>query len=75
MITLKLTTVGNSVGVVLPKEFLARLRVDKGDIIYATETADGFIVKNYDEDFVKDMEMAERLIHENRNVLKKLADN
>ncbi|MEZ5691510.1 MAG: AbrB/MazE/SpoVT family DNA-binding domain-containing protein [Rickettsiales bacterium] len=75
MITLKLTTVGNSVGVVLPKEFLARLRVDKGDMIYATETTDGFVVKNYDEGFVKDMEMAERLIHENRNVLKKLADN
>ena len=38
---LKITTVGNSVGVVLPKELLAKLRVEKGDSLYVTELADG----------------------------------
>jgi putative addiction module antidote len=39
--TLKVTTIGNSAGVILPKELLARLRVDKGDELYAVETPDG----------------------------------
>lgn len=74
MTTLKITTIGNSTGVILPKELLARLRVDKGDTIYATETPEGIVLRTYDSDFVNDMEMAERLIRENRNVLKKLAE-
>ncbi len=41
MHTLKLTQIGNSVGVILPKEILARLKVEKGDVIYLTESADG----------------------------------
>ena len=40
---LKLTQVGNSVGVILPKELLARLRVEKGDAMYVTETAEGIL--------------------------------
>ena len=42
MLTLKLTTIGNSVGVVLPKEVLDRLHVEKGDKVYLTESPDGF---------------------------------
>jgi len=38
---LKLTQIGNSVGVVLPKELLAKLRVGKGDSIAVTETPNG----------------------------------
>ena len=41
MPTLKLTTVGNSVGVILPRELLAKLRVDKGDSLYVVETPEG----------------------------------
>ena len=73
MTTLKITAIGNSCGVILPKEIMAKLRVDKGDMIYATETPDGVVLRAYDDEFVNDMKMAERLIHENRNVLKKLA--
>lgn len=75
MTTVKLTAIGNSTGIILPKEILARLRVDKGDSLYITETSDGMIIRNYDEEFVADMEMAEKIIHENRNVLKKLSDS
>ena len=42
MIVLKLTQIGNSTGVVLPKEALEKLHVSKGDVIYLTETPDGF---------------------------------
>ena len=41
MHTLKLIQIGNSVGVVLPKEILAQLRVEKGDSIFLTEAANG----------------------------------
>ena len=41
MIALKLTQIGNSVGVVLPKEALAKLGVEKGDTLYLTESAGG----------------------------------
>ncbi len=71
---LKITTVGNSVGVVLPKEMLAKLRVSKGDTLYASETADGYKITPYDEEFERQMEVAERIMREDRDVLRKLAE-
>ncbi len=47
--TVKVTTVGNSVGIVLPKEMLARLNIQKGDTLYVTETPDGVQLTPYDE--------------------------
>lgn len=72
---LKITTVGNSAGVVLPKELLARLRVDKGDELFVTETPDGIKLMAYDPVFEKQMAVAERIMRENRDVLRKLADS
>ena len=74
MSTLKLTTVGNSVGVVLPKDLLARLRVGKGDTLYAVETPNGVELTPYDPDFATQMEAAEAIMREDRDVLKKLAE-
>lgn len=71
---LKITTVGNSAGVILPKELMARLRVKKGDVLYATETPDGVQLRVFDPDFAKQMEVAERVMHENRDLLRRLAD-
>lgn len=71
---LKLTTIGNSVGIVLPKEILARLRVEKGDSLYATETPDGIELRAFDEEFADDMEMAEKIMRDNRDLLRKLAE-
>jgi putative addiction module antidote len=73
MIALKLTRVGNSTGVVLPKEVLSRLKVDRGDTVFLTETPDGFQITPYDEAFARQMAVAERVLHENRDVLRRLA--
>jgi len=74
MKTLKLTTVGNSTGVVLPKEILARLRVQKGDTLFLLETPNGIELVPYDPEFAKQMEDAERVMREDRDVLKRLAE-
>lgn len=71
--TLKLTTVGNSVGVVLPKEILSKLRVDKGDTLYVVETPEGIELTAYRPDFAAQMGVAEEIMRENRDVLRKLA--
>jgi putative addiction module antidote len=71
--TLKLTTVGNSVGVVLPKEILSKLRVDKGDTLYVVETPEGIELTAYRPDFAAQMDAAEEIMRENRDVLRKLA--
>ena len=70
---LKVTTVGSSAGVVLPKEILARLRVEKGDSLFVTETPDGIELRGYDEEFAEQMEIAERVMREDRDVLRLLA--
>ena len=71
---LKITTVGNSVGVVLPKDILERLRVDKGDMLSVTETPDGIELRPFDAEFAEDMEMAEKIMRDNRDLLRKLAE-
>lgn len=74
MTTLKIKTIGNSVGVILPKEILAQLRVDKGDTLYVTTTKDGVTLRPYDEKFARHMETAEIVMRENRDALRKLAE-
>jgi putative addiction module antidote len=60
----KITTIGNSVGIVLPKEILAKLNVEKGDSLYLVDTPDG----------VQLTEAARRVMRKNRDVLRKLAE-
>jgi putative addiction module antidote len=74
MTTLKVVAVGNSVGVILPKELAERLRVTKGDTLYATQTPDGIQLTPYDPDFARQMELAERVMREDRDALRKLAE-
>lgn len=69
----KLTQIGNSVGIVLPKELLAKLRVDKGDSLTVTETPDGLQLTPWDEVKQRQLESAERVMRKNRNMLRKLA--
>lgn len=70
---LKITSIGNSAGVILPKELLARLRVDKGDELYVLETPDGIRLTAFDPALAAQMEVAERIMREDRDVLHKLA--
>lgn len=71
---LKVTTVGNSVGIVLPKEILERLRVEKGDTLYAMETPNGIELTPYDDEFARKLEVGKRVMRENRDLLRKLAE-
>jgi putative addiction module antidote len=70
---LKITTVGNSAGVILPKDLLARLRLEKGDELYALETPGGIVLTTYDPELAAQMEVAEQIMREDRLVLHKLA--
>ncbi|MFA5940439.1 MAG: AbrB/MazE/SpoVT family DNA-binding domain-containing protein [Sinimarinibacterium sp.] len=72
---LKIIAVGNSAGVVLPKELLARLRVEKGDSLYVAETPDGIKLMPHDPTIAAQMAVAERVMREDRTVLRKLADS
>jgi putative addiction module antidote len=72
---LKITAIGNSAGVILPRELLARLRLAKGDALYATELPDGIKLTPFDPGLARKMEVAERVMREDRNVLRKLAGN
>jgi putative addiction module antidote len=71
--TVKITTIGNSVGIILPKEVLSRLHVEKGDSLYVSETPDGIQLTPYDQDFAEVMEAAKRVMRKNRDVLRRLA--
>jgi putative addiction module antidote len=73
MVKLKITTVGSSAGVVLPKEVLARLKVEKGDVLYLTEAPEGYRITPYDPEFERQMTLARGIMRERRNVLKALA--
>ncbi|MBC6904497.1 AbrB/MazE/SpoVT family DNA-binding domain-containing protein [Saccharophagus sp. K07] len=70
---LKITSIGNSAGVILPKEVLSRLRLDKGDELYLLETPDGIKLTVYDPTLAEQMEVAEKVMHKRRNLLHKLA--
>ena len=73
MLKLKVTGIGSSLGVVLPKEALSRLRVEKGDSLYLTEAPDGFRVTPYDPEFEQAMTVARRVMNRRRNALRELA--
>ena len=71
--TVKITSIGNSAGIILPKELLEKLRVSKGDTLTVTETPDGIGLNPYDENFATAMNLAEEIMREDRDVLRKLA--
>lgn len=71
--TLKLIQIGNSVGVILPKEALAALKLEKGDTLHLTESPDGFRVTAFDPEFEKQMSLAEAIMKRRRHVLRELA--
>ena len=73
MFTLKLTQVGNSVGVILPKEALAQLKVEKGDSVFLTETPGGFKLTPYDPAIEEQLKLGREIMHEYRDTLRALA--
>ncbi|HEX8665519.1 MAG TPA: AbrB/MazE/SpoVT family DNA-binding domain-containing protein [Beijerinckiaceae bacterium] len=73
MLTLKLTTIGNSVGATFSKEVLSRLKVGKGDTLYLTESPDGFRLTPYNPHFEAQMSAARTIMRKRRNALRELA--
>jgi putative addiction module antidote len=73
MSALKLTQIGNSVGVILPKELLAKLGVGKGDTLYAIDQPDGVKLTVADPEFEAQMEVAREVMKRRYNVLRELA--
>lgn len=70
---LKITKVGNSAGLLLPKEALAKLRAAQGDTVFLTETPDGLRITPYDPDFERQVDILQKVAKKRRNVLRKLA--
>ena len=73
MTALKLTQIGNSVGVILPKEVLARLKVEKGDTLFMSDAVNGVTLSTYSPEFEAQMTAARRIMKERRAVLHELA--
>ena len=73
MTVLKLTTVGASTGVVIPKDMLAHMNVSKGDSLFVIETPDGYRITPYDPAFAQKMEQAADIMRRYRNTLHALA--
>ncbi|HET9680065.1 MAG TPA: AbrB/MazE/SpoVT family DNA-binding domain-containing protein [Gammaproteobacteria bacterium] len=72
---LKITSIGNSSGVILPREVLSRLRLEKGDELYVLETPDGVKLTPYNPRTAAQMEVAEEVMRKRRTLLHKLAEN
>jgi putative addiction module antidote len=73
MQVLKLTQIGNSVGVVFPKEVLARLSLEKGDTIYLTDSPNGVRITTINPEFEEQMKLARGIMKKRRDVLAELA--
>lgn len=70
---LKLRAVGASTGAILPKDMLARLKVEKGDELFAVETPDGFLLTPYDPEIAGQIEAGRGFIKDYRETFKALA--
>jgi putative addiction module antidote len=73
MTALKLTQIGNSVGVILPKEVLARLKVEKGDTLFVTEAANGVTLTPYDPELDAQLDAGREFMREFRDTFHQLA--
>ena len=72
VLKLKVTTVGNSTGIVIPKEALERLKVKKGDSLFLTETKSGYELSPYDPSFEEEIKASRRISGKYRNALREL---
>jgi putative addiction module antidote len=73
MSAIKLTQIGNSVGVILPKEVLIRLKLEKGDSLFLTENPDGITLSPYQPNFDEQVAAGREFMREYRDTLRALA--
>ena len=73
MTSLRLTKIGTSTGAVLPKEMLARMKVQKGDTLYAIETPEGYLITPYDPTIEDQLRAGREFMKDYRDTFKALA--
>jgi len=73
MTKLKIRHIGNSFGVILPSEVLEKLRSKDGDELFVTESPNGVELSPYDPEVEEQLSIAEEVMRENRDVLRKLS--
>jgi putative addiction module antidote len=73
MLKVKVTAVGNSMGILLPKEALTKLKASKGDTLYLVDSPEGLTLTPYQQDFETQMETAEKVMKKYRNAFHELA--
>jgi len=73
MLKVKVTAIGNSMGIILPKEALTKLKAEKGDVLYLIDGPEGLTLTPYQRDFEKQMQVAEKVMKKYRNALHELA--
>ena len=75
MTKLKIISIGNSAGVLLPKELMSKLKLSSGDTLYASETENGIALTAHDPEFEAQMALAEEIMSEKDVLLRKLASS
>lgn len=74
MLELKVRKIGNSFGILLPKATLEKLKVKEGESLYFTESEDGgYRVTGYNENFTRQVQEAEKIMHEDKELLRELS--
>lgn len=73
MLKVKVTRVGNSMGIILPKEALNKMKASKGDTLFLAEDAAGYTLSPYQEDFDSQIKVAEKIMKKYQNALHELA--
>jgi len=73
MLKVKVTAIGNSMGIVLPKEALTKLNVSKGDALFLVDNPEGLMLTPYQQDFDTQMAAAKKVLKKYRNALHELA--
>jgi len=73
MLKVKVTAVGNSMGILLPKEALSKMKASKGDTLYLVECPDGYTITPYQQDFEAQIEATESIMKRYKNTLRELA--
>ncbi len=73
MTSLKLTKLGTSTGTIIPKEMLARMKVEKGDTLFAIETKEGYLITPYDPAIAEQLDAGREFMKDYRETFKALA--
>lgn len=73
MHTLKLTQIGNSVGLIFPKEVLSRLRLVKGDSVFLTDAPGAITITPFNPSFDEELEIGRKFMRDYRDTFNSLA--